>query len=128
MADEFVQPEVVRLTLDGDRWIDVKRELSAGESRRVFARLVKTMQPGDQRVKTELDPEKVGLTKIVEYLVGWSFSNGDGKPVPISEAALNNLRPAVYKAITEAIDAHEERVDAEREAMKRTDPTTATGS
>lgn len=132
MADEFVQPEVVRLPLSGDgRWIDVKKELTAGESRRVFARLVRTMGTGGnegERVRTELDPEKVGLTKLAEYLVGWSFTNGDGKPVPVSESAINNLRPSTFKEITDAIDAHEEKTNAEREAMKKADPTGATAS
>jgi len=129
MADEFVQPDVVRLPLSDGRWIDVKKELTAGESRRVFARLVKRMAPGEEgRIATELDPEKVGLTKLAEYLVGWSFSNGNGHPIPVSEAAINNLKPHIFKEVSEAVEAHEDRINAEREAQKKQDPTGATES
>jgi hypothetical protein len=132
-ASEFVDPQVARLPLASsngrERWIDVKQELNAGETRRVFAKLVKTMHAGGgEKVQTELDPEQVGLTKIVEYLVGWSFTDSAGKAIPVSASAINNLRPPVYKEIVEAIDAHEERTQAEAEAAKHKDPTGATES
>jgi hypothetical protein len=64
----FVQPDVVRLPLSDGDFIDVKRELSAGEQRRMFAGMVlHGVVPGE---KTLLDPERVGITKMVEYLVG----------------------------------------------------------
>jgi len=129
MADEFVNPDIERLPLAGGRWIDVKKELTAGESRRVWARLVKKM--GSEQgtgLQTELDPEKVGLTKLVEYVVGWSFTGTDGKPVPVSESAINNLKPAIYREMVAAVDAHEERLEAALEAAKQTDPTGATAS
>lgn len=130
MADEFVTPDVVRLDLSEGRWIDVKKELTAGESRRVFARLVKRMGPTglDDKVHTEIDPEKVGITKLLEYVVGWSFSNGNGKPVPVSEAAINNLRQHIYREMVEAVEKHEEAMNAAREAAKQQDPTGATAS
>ena len=129
MADEFVQPDVVRLPLSDGRWIDVKRELTAGESRRVYARLVKRMAPDeDNRIRTELDPEKVGLTKLLEYVVGWSFSNGNGHPIPVSEASINNLKSYIFREVSEAVEAHEDRINAEREAAKQQDPTGATAS
>ncbi len=111
----FVQPDVVRLTLSDGDYIDVKKELNAGEERRVWWRLVKTMIPGEQPV---LDPEKVGLTKVVEYLVGWSFTDAAGKPVKVSEAALTNLDGDTYGEIVKAIDAHDEAVTAARDERK----------
>jgi hypothetical protein len=65
-----------------------------------------------------LEPEQVGLTKIVEYLVGWSFTDGEGRPVDLSEGAINNLDQDTYREISEAIDAHEATITAEREARK----------
>jgi hypothetical protein len=121
----FVQPDVVRLSLSDGDWIDVKRELNAGESRRVFARLVKTMHFNE---KAEVDPEQVGLSKVAEFLVGWSLTDGDGKKVPISDAAINNLDADTYAEIVKAIDAHEAVGDAAREALKNATGDTAKSS
>jgi hypothetical protein len=113
--NRFVQPDIVRLTLSDGDYIDIKKELNAGETRRVFGRMVKDMRAGESAM---LDPEQVGLTRIVEYLVGWSFTDGEGRPVDLSEGAINNLDQDTYREIADAIKAHEEKIDAEREARK----------
>jgi hypothetical protein len=142
----FVQPEVVRLHLvdvhrralaalddtatpsaraalearltaaeaDGD-FIDVKKELTAGEQRSVFTNLVKTMHAGE---KAELNPQQIGTTKILAYVIGWSFVDANGAPVPFSESALNNLDTESFAEITQAIDAHEEAIEKARDARK----------
>jgi hypothetical protein len=111
----FVQGDVVRLALSGGEWIDVKKELNAGESRRIFATLVKEMHAGQP---TKLDPEKVGLTKVVEYVVGWSLLGSDDRPEPVSESAIDGLDLETYREIVDAVDAHDAACDAERLARK----------
>jgi hypothetical protein len=115
MPSDFVSPKIDRIPLSNNRFIDVKRRLNAGEVRRVFARMVKTSQIGT--VPT-LDYEMVGLTKVVLYLVGWSCTDHEGQPVPVSEDAINNLDPALYDEILKAVTAHEEKVEKELEAEK----------
>ena len=112
---DFVRPEVVRLPLSGERWIDVKKRLNAGESRKMFARVVKDMPAG---ATPTLDPEQVGLTKLVAYLLGWSFTDDDGKPVPFSVAALDNVDTDLYAEMIKAVDAHEDAQDVARSAEK----------
>jgi hypothetical protein len=111
----FVQPGIVRLALSDSEWIDVKQELTAGEQRRVMAGYVKEMQAG---VRTTLDPELVGKTRLQEYIVGWSFVDFDGKPEPFSASALDHLDMDTYREIDDAIDAHEMQIAARREARK----------
>ena len=111
----FVQPDVVRLQLSDGDWIDVKKELNAGENRRVFTRLVKKMHFNE---KAEVDPDQVGLSKVIEFIVGWSLLDTAGKPVPVSEAAINNLDGETYAEIVKAIDAHEAASDKAREDLK----------
>lgn len=112
---DFVRPEVVRLALSDGRWIDVKKRLNAGESRKMFARVVTDMTPGE---KPKLDPEQVGLTKLVAYLLGWSFTDDDGKPVPFSLAAIDNVDTDLYSEMIKAVDAHEDAQDKAREQAK----------
>lgn len=111
----FVQPEVVRLSLTDGDFIDVKRRLNTGEQRKLFGSLVKDMHPGE---KLSLIPELVGLTKLVAYIVGWSFVDAERKPVPVSEAAINNLDSETFKELIELVDEHEEQQTALRDAEK----------
>jgi hypothetical protein len=111
----FVQPGIVRLSLSGHQWIDVKEELNAGEARKVYSGLVKKMHPGEP---TELDPERVGLTLLLAYIVGWSALNRDGRPEPIDESSFDNLTQDRYREVMDAVTAHDAAVAAKREARK----------
>lgn len=112
----FVTPDVVRLPLSDGDWIDVKKELNAGESRKVFSDLVKDYRHGE---KAQIDPEQVGLSQILNYVIAWSFVDAAGKPVPFSVDALKNLSLADYKEVQAAIDAHDEAVDQAQAAQKK---------
>lgn len=120
----FIQPDVTRLPLSDGHWIDVKTELNAGEARRVFTNVVKTMHAGE---RVELDPELVGKTRLVEYIVAWSFTDAEGKPVPFSASALDNLDQDTYTEISTAVDAHDEAAEKARVARKNV-PGTAKAS
>lgn len=114
----FVKPDLVRLPLSEGNFLDVKRQLTAGEERHIFAGVVKTMTPGQ---KMELDPEQVGRTKLLEYIVDWGGPNlvdDDGRPVPFSGAALDNLPPERYAEIVKVVDDHEAAETMKREAEK----------
>lgn len=111
----FVAGEIVRLPLSGGEWIDVKSELNAGEARRVFAALVKEMNAGEP---TKLDPDKVGLTKVVAYVVGWSLLNSDGRPEPVDESAIDALDVDTYQDIVAAVDTHDAACEERRRERK----------
>lgn len=111
MPGDFVIPKVDRLTLSGGRWIDVKHRLNAGEQRRIFGRQVRELVAGQ---RPTLNPEMVGLARVIEYVVGWSLTDAKGDAVPVSESAVDNLDPDVYGEIMLAVESHESRVDAER--------------
>lgn len=111
----FVQPDVVRISLSDGDWIEIKRELTAAESRRVFSGTLKDFSPGG---KPLIDPEKVGRTQISEYLVDWSFCDATGKRQPVTASAIDALDIDSYNEIREAIDAHIITEDTRRESEK----------
>lgn len=121
-SNPFVQPRIVRVPLSGEEFIDIKAELNAGEQRLVFAGLVRDMTLGES---IRLVPEQVGFTKLLAYLVGWSFVDAEGKPVPVSKDAVNSLNAETYAEIIAAIDAHEAEIEKAR-AMRKNDQTGAT--
>jgi hypothetical protein len=111
----FARGGTVRIALSGHQWIEVKEELNAGEARKVFSGLVKKMNAGQA---TELDPEKVGLTKLLAYLVNWSARDRDGRPEPIDESTIDNLTQERYRELVAAVDAHDAACEARRAARK----------
>jgi hypothetical protein len=115
MRNRFVQPETIRLDLSDGDYIIIKKELNAGEQRRVFSGFVKDARSGEAWV---VDPEKVGLTKMLGYLISWSFVDADGKPVDVSESAIKGLDMASFKEVKDAIDAHDEQIEKDRAARK----------
>lgn len=127
MALKVRPPEDDVLQLSDGDWILVKKWLTAGENNKVFARMVKTMKTGepdkDGKAKPDIDydiEQMGGLSQAVAYLLDWSAKDSDGKPIVIRdkspreiEEALLALPAEAYKEITEAIDAHTKRVEAE---------------
>ena len=111
----FVTPDSVRLSLSDGDWIEVKAELNAGEQRHLFAGLVKSMKPG---VATELDPEQVGKTKLLSYIVDWSLRDANGAKVPVTSASLDALEVDTYQELNTVIDAHEEAIEKARAERK----------
>lgn len=115
----FVQPDIVRLPLSDDHWIDVKKELNTGEYREMLADTRRQFGPGESPV---LDGVRVGPARAAAYIVGWSFPDTVGQPVSFSRSAFDSLDTATSKEITNAIEAHEDRIDAERQEKKRQNP------
>ena len=107
----FVAPDTVRLSLSDGDWLEVKKELNAGEQRRVFTSLVRHMHMDG---KAELNPYQVGKTKILAYVVDWSLTDQQGNRAKFSEAALDSIDPASYKEINDAVDKHDEAAEAAR--------------
>jgi hypothetical protein len=122
MSSRIRRPETTRLEITRGDWLLVKRHLMAGEERRILERMIKTMRAGEPAT---LDPAQAGISQMVEYLLDWSITDPDNKPVVIRDqsptviaAALNNLDIDSYNEIREAIVAHDAAMIAEREAEK----------
>lgn len=116
---EFVEPDIVRIPLSGEnRWIEVKRELNAGEYDAMNASVIKDTKAGELPI---LDYEKVMSFKILAYLVGWSFTDSAGKSVPVSAAAIANLKKATRDELSKLVEAHELSSNAIIEERKNGD-------
>lgn len=108
-----VQPEVVRLPLSGGDFIDVKRELNAGE---YFDLIV-------------AQADRQSFAKILAYVIGWSLCGPDG-PVPYSvempdttrRDTVRSLDKATARELIAALDRHEQAVEAQREEKKTIPP------
>jgi hypothetical protein len=100
----FVQPKSVRLMLTEGYFIDVKKELTAGETNEVYERLTVSVTPGSP---LRISPKQINVARMMGYILGWNFTNIQGEPVPFSEDALNHLEWETYQEIRIALDDHE---------------------
>ena len=125
MGSRYRKQEDMRLDLSGGDWLLVRKHLTAGEERDAHARVIKagTFKAGE---KPELDLEHLGIAQAVSYLIDWSITDADEKPIRIRDqsyafiaAALRNQTPESLREILEAIQAHDEAMTAEREHEKK---------
>ncbi len=114
-ARKKVKPEVLEASraalaaaeADGD-WLDVKRTLNTGEYRAMI-----TGQYREVEDHYRVDLDRMGMNRVLAYVVGWSFVDTDGKPLPFSEAAIKNCDIEAFKDALDAVDAHHEAREAE---------------
>ena len=108
---------IIQAEQDGD-WIDVKRELNAGEHDEMNASLVKDVAAGE---KPLLDYKRVLSFKILAYLVDWSFTDKGGNPVPVEAATVASLTKRDRDEIGQAIEQHEADSDKSIDERKNAD-------
>lgn len=121
--NRLVYPEEVRLPLSDGDYIDVKKQLNAGEYRKVLYDQFKDTE-GD---KVVLDHSKVGMVKLLAYLLGWSFVGRNNDPIPyrldqpeeIRRATIDSLDQDTYRELIAAINAHEAREEEALAAKKK---------
>jgi hypothetical protein len=107
----FVAPQTDRIDFTEDEWIDVKRELTTGETRAMY---------GQMYTEGAFDPRRVAIARILAYVVEWSLLDLSGRPAPLSLQAVDGLDNETFGELRVAIDAHEKQQEEAREAQKKT--------
>lgn len=124
-----VAPDVVRLPLSDGDVVDVKKVLNAGEYRKLIYDQAKDTPDGPV-----VDHSKIGLAKLLAYIVGWSFVGFDGQPIPyrpdepeeIRRATIDSLDQDTYRELIAAVIAHEERDEAQKKSPTSAPPLSTT--
>lgn len=118
MSRRMRRPETVKLEISQGDWLIVKKHLTAGELRAV----IRLMMHSE---KDTIDPIKVGMAKMLGYLLDWSIEDADGKPVVIRDQPYNVVASALdaldgdsFREILTAIEAHEKAMEQELEQEK----------
>jgi hypothetical protein len=119
MSIRFVRPETAVLPLSGGDSLIVRKRLTAGESRKQFTRAYQENKDGKLRVNLI----ETGMALITAYLIDWTQRDDPdatirGLSVDELTDVLNQLEPASFTEIKEAIERHELAMLAEREAEK----------
>lgn len=119
MAIRFIRPETSVLPLSGGDTITVRRRLSHGDQQDAFGRMYTTGADGE----AHRDPVATGTAMVVAFLLDWTQKDDPDftiKGLSPDEVAsiLRHLEPESFREIKAAIEAHELRMLAERNAEK----------
>jgi len=106
------QPEMVRLPLSGGDFVDVQKELNAGD----YFDLLVAMA------------DRKPFAKIIAYLVGWSLVGLNDQPLPYSldlpenvrRDTIRSLTKATYSELSAVINRHEQSEDRAADLKKKT--------
>ena len=122
-SSRFVEPETTTLELSEGDWILVKTRLNHGQQRAAQARTYIADAAGIRNV----DPMQMDMALVTAYLLDWSLTDKQKKPVTIAGLepeplgrVLDNLDPESFGEIRDAIVRHVDTQRAAREAEKKT--------
>lgn len=123
MSTRMRRPEAVTITITLGDWLLLKKYLTAGERRRIYAASVQPMLAGQSLPM--VDSVEAGVSTVLAYLLDWSITDADGKPVVIRDqpdsvkrAALDNLDADSFTEIQRAVQKHEAEMDVVRDQEK----------
>lgn len=130
----FVKTTQKRLDLRGaweGHWVEVKEHIGVADQKRIegsaFTSLkAATPKPGEtaDEVEAQMDLGRMYMTQLKVYLLGWSFTTAEGKPVEVTPSAIDMLEPDCADEITDRLKEWLEH----READKAANPTGTTSS
>lgn len=147
MSIRVRRPATTRLALSQGDFLIVKNDLTAGEYRDLMRASTKPITVdllsassrllasggGAAPATLELDPMAAGVGLVLAYLVDWSFTDADGRPLAIADQPANVVRAALdtidsesYMEVQQAIQAHQAAQQLARAEEKKT-PSPTTG-
>ena len=116
MSIRVRRPATDRLELTDGDYLIVKQDLNAGEYRDLMRASAKpvTITGTGAAPSFEIDPVAAGLAMVVAYLLDWSFTDADGRKIPIADqpaavvkAALDHIDSDAYMEVQKAIQDHQ---------------------
>lgn len=120
MGSRVRRPETEVLRISGGDTLTVKKFLTAGEFRELIktatksVRMDRAMATSGKDVALEIDPTESALATVLAYLVDWTFTDFDGRPLTIRDQPRDVLRAALdiidadsYMEVQRAIQEHD---------------------
>lgn len=131
MGSRVRRPEIEVLPISGGDTLTVKKFLTAGEFRKLVqnstnpVRIDATMRT-EKDLGFDVDPSASGVALVLAYLLDWTFTDFDDRPLVIREqpesvvrAALDAIDADSYMEVQRAIQAHDKTMRAFVAAEKK---------
>lgn len=135
MSKWFVKSGTRRVDLEfeGEKfWINVKKHLTIGESKRLVHAGMRGMtteardgreRAGEDAERTQrnveigIDWREQSFAKVLIYVDKWSLTDDSGEQVKVTREAVEDLDPDLFELIEEAINDHVKVMEAEKKAQ-----------
>jgi hypothetical protein len=115
----MVRPETVRVTLADGEWLELAKELTAGEYREMFVAQVKDAPMGLSGAEGfTMDLRQVGIAKVLAYVKDWSYVDFKGEPLPVTLEWLRKFDKQTFEDVVAAVDAHDDACEKAIAARK----------
>jgi hypothetical protein len=111
----IVRPETVKVTLADGEWLELAKELTAGENRDMLAAQFKD---APNAAGVAIDWTRVGMNRVLAYVKDWSFVDFKGEPLPVTEEWLKKFDQQTFADVLEKVNAHNEASEKAIEARK----------
>jgi hypothetical protein len=103
----FAKADTDRVPLSDGDWIEVWRDLNAGQQKRLEAAGMKDpIRLASGEVYTPIDWERYEFERAMIFITDWSIHGEDDKPVKFSMDALKALKPPDFEEINHAVYTH----------------------
>ena len=99
----FVEDEVIRIDIDKDYWVDIKKRMSYGDQQRLMGCFVKVQQGEKDLEVRNLDIAGGNIALLEINIKAWNLTGKDGKDMPIDKASIDMLDPVVAEKILKEI-------------------------
>ncbi len=104
--------EVERIEFEDGEWVDIKRELSAGDEEAISNEILRIrLKPqafgkGGPAKKEDIEEVslKVGsIITVYRAIVAWSFKDRDGKDAPVTMTNVASLKRPIFNRLLEEV-------------------------
>jgi hypothetical protein len=104
----------------GGGTITLRKELSIGQERDIFANAIRGTVPlADNEMRIEYDQSKLSFGQVIAYLAEWSDK------AEVTPSAIKGLKPEIYEAIEKIVIEHAKEYGAKNSKGKEAATTTS---
>lgn len=115
--NRFIVPDTVKINLSDEEWIEIKKELNAGEERKQSAlALVPIMLNG--KIVDRVDWSQYELLRAHLWLVNWHLHDAEGNVPPLTLDSLRALDITTFDEINDIIFKHVMETATAKKAVK----------
>lgn len=119
--NRIVAPGSDRVEISDGDWVEIKRVLNTGDSRKLEAAGLKPPMMVGDKIISPIDWAVYELERALIYLTEWSLCGPDGKVLPLNLDSIKALDVESFNEINKAILAHRLEVEKAKNPMKTTE-------
>jgi len=99
----FASQETERVQLDEKSWVDIKKEMSYGDTQKLAASFMKMRLQSKGDIDSDIDIETGNIELLLINIADWNLVDEKGKKVPVIRENIRRLKSSTAETILTAI-------------------------